>query len=53
MSVMIAQLQKLKQQKKPITALTASDYTIAKLLDKAGVDIILVGDSLAMVTLGF
>ncbi len=53
MSVMIAQLQKLKQQKKPITALTASDYTIAKLLDKAGVDIILVGDSLAMVTLGY
>ena len=53
MSVTIAQLQKLKQQKKPITALTASDYAIAKLLDKAGVDMILVGDSLAMVTLGY
>ena len=53
MSVTIAQLQKWKQQKKPIAALTASDYAIAKLLDKAGVDIILVGDSLAMVTLGY
>jgi 3-methyl-2-oxobutanoate hydroxymethyltransferase len=53
MSVTIAQLQKWKQQKKTIAALTASDYAIAKLLDKAGVDMILVGDSLAMVTLGY
>ena len=53
MPVTIAQLQKWKQQKKPIAALTASDYAIAKLLDKAGVDIILVGDSLAMVALGY
>lgn len=53
MSVTITQLQKWKQQKKPIAALTASDYAIAKLLDKAGVDMILVGDSLAMVTLGY
>jgi len=52
MSVTIAQIQKWKQQKKPIAALTASDYAIAKLLDKAGVDMILVGDSLAMVALG-
>ncbi|PZU97318.1 MAG: 3-methyl-2-oxobutanoate hydroxymethyltransferase [Pseudanabaena sp.] len=53
MSLTIAQLQKWKQQKKPIVALTASDYAIAKLLDNAGVDLILVGDSLAMVTLGY
>ncbi len=53
MSVTIAQLQKWKQQKKPIAALTASDYAIAKLLDKAGIDMILVGDSLAMVALGY
>jgi 3-methyl-2-oxobutanoate hydroxymethyltransferase len=53
MSVTIAQLQKWKQQKKTIAALTASDYAIAKLLDKAGVDLILVGDSLAMVALGY
>lgn len=52
MPVTIAQLQKWKQQKKPIAALTAADYAIAKLLDKAGVDLILVGDSLAMVALG-
>jgi 3-methyl-2-oxobutanoate hydroxymethyltransferase len=52
MSVTIAQLQKWKQQKKPIAALTASDYAIAKLIDKAGIDMILVGDSLAMVALG-
>ncbi len=50
--VTIAQLQKWKQQKKTIAALTAADYAIAKLLDKAGVDLILVGDSLAMVALG-
>jgi 3-methyl-2-oxobutanoate hydroxymethyltransferase len=53
MSVTIAQLQKWKQQHQAIAALTASDYAIAKLLDKAGVDIILVGDSLAMVALGY
>lgn len=53
MSVTIAQLQKWKQQKKSIAALTATDYAIAKLLDKAGVDLILVGDSLAMVALGY
>jgi len=53
MPVSIAQIQKWKQQKKPIAALTASDYAIAKLLDKAGVDMILVGDSLAMVALGY
>jgi len=52
MPVTIAQLQKWKQQKKPIAALTASDYAIAKLIDKAGIDMILVGDSLAMVALG-
>jgi len=52
MPVTIAQLQKWKQQKKPIAALTASDYAIAKLLDQAGVDMLLVGDSLAMVALG-
>lgn len=52
MPVTIAQLQKWKQQKKSIAALTASDYAIAKLLDQAGIDMILVGDSLAMVALG-
>jgi 3-methyl-2-oxobutanoate hydroxymethyltransferase len=52
MPITIAQLQKWKQQHKNIVALTATDYAIAKLLDRAGVDLILVGDSLAMVALG-
>ncbi len=53
MPVTIAQLQKWKHQQKPIVALTATDYAIAQLLDQAGVDLILVGDSLAMVSLGY
>jgi 3-methyl-2-oxobutanoate hydroxymethyltransferase len=53
MPVTIAQLQKWKHQKKPIAALTATDYAIGKLLDKAGIDLIVVGDSLAMVALGY
>lgn len=37
----------------PIAALTAYDYPTARLLDEGGVDILLVGDSLGMVVLGF
>ncbi|NEO30677.1 MAG: 3-methyl-2-oxobutanoate hydroxymethyltransferase [Symploca sp. SIO3C6] len=53
MTVNIQQLKKWKQHGRPIVVLTASDYAIAQLLDEAGVDIIMVGDSLAMVTLGY
>ena len=46
------QLIDWKHQHRPIVALTAWDYAIASLIDEAGVDVILVGDSLAMVALG-
>src|SRR5438093_10595063 len=42
----------MKNSKK-ITVITAYDYTTAQLCDKAGVDILLVGDSVGMVMLGY
>lgn len=48
----IADLQGQKNQKK-IVALTAYDFPFAKILDESGVDIILVGDSVGMVSLGY
>lgn len=51
--VTIKTIQNLKNEGQKITVLTAYDYSTAKYIDEAGVDIILVGDSLAMVALGY
>lgn len=51
--VTIPILHKKKKDGEKISALTASDYPIAKIVDQSGVDLILVGDSLGMVVLGY
>lgn len=51
--ISVKTIQKFKNEGQKITALTAYDYSTAKYLDEAGVDIVLVGDSLAMVALGY
>ena len=51
--VTILDIQKRKQTNVPITMLTAYDFAAAVLVDKADIDIILVGDSLGMVMLGY
>ncbi|MBN6188637.1 3-methyl-2-oxobutanoate hydroxymethyltransferase [Aneurinibacillus sp. BA2021] len=51
--VTTASLKEMKQQGQRIVMLTAYDYPAAKLAEEAGVDMILVGDSLGMVVLGY
>ena len=45
-------LQEMKRANEPITMLTAYDYSLARLVDAAGVDVILVGDSASNVMAG-
>lgn len=51
--VTVTSIQQKKLHREPITCLTAYDYTSARLVDEAGIDLILVGDSLAQAMLGY
>lgn len=51
--VTVNTLQKCKDNCEKFSVLTAYDYSTAKYLDEAGIDVILIGDSLAMVALGY
>ena len=53
MRVTITEIKEMKHKKEKIPMLTAYDYVTAKIVDEAGVPLILVGDSLGMVMLGY
>ena len=53
MSISITEIKDMKRRTEKIPMLTAYDYVTAKIVDEAGVPLILVGDSLGMVILGY
>jgi len=53
MRITINQIKDMKQKGEKITMLTAYDYATAKIVDEVGIPLILVGDSLGMVVLGY
>ena len=53
MRITIAEIKEMKQRKEKIPMLTAYDYVTARIVDEADVPLILVGDSLGMVMLGY
>ncbi|MDO8687704.1 MAG: 3-methyl-2-oxobutanoate hydroxymethyltransferase [Dehalococcoidales bacterium] len=53
MRVTINQIKEMKEKGEKITMLTAYDYATAKIVDEVGIPLILVGDSLGMVVLGY
>jgi len=53
MRITINQIKEMKQKGEKITMLTAYDYSTAKIVDEVGVSLILVGDSLGTVVLGY
>ncbi len=53
MRITVNTIREMKQKKEKIVMLTAYDYSTARLVDEAGVPLILVGDSLGMVLLGY
>jgi 3-methyl-2-oxobutanoate hydroxymethyltransferase len=53
MRITVNQIKEMKQKGEKIAVLTAYDYSTAKIVDEAGIPLILVGDSLGMVVLGY
>ena len=53
MRVTINQIKEMKDKGEKIAMLTAYDYTSARIIDQAGIPLIMVGDSLGMVVLGY